>query len=76
MKDTAGKVIPKLGTDEIESLLASGTAYGGMIPKLKACLRAARAGTTCRIADGRFPGAAAGAVSGHFTGSTVNAEER
>jgi len=76
VKDTAGKVIPKLGTDEIESLLASGTAYGGMIPKLKACLRAARAGTTCRIADGRFPGAAAGAVSGHFTGSTVNAEER
>ncbi len=75
VKDRTGKVIQQFGTDEIESLLASGTAYGGMIPKLKACLRAARAGTTCRIADGRFPGAATDAISGHFSGSTVNAEE-
>lgn len=76
VKDSTGRVIQQLGTDETESLLSGGTAYGGMIPKLKACLRAARAGTTCRIADGRIPGAATGAISGHFTGSTVKAEER
>ncbi len=73
VRDSEGKVILQLGLDEIESLLASGTAYGGMIPKLRACLKAARAGTTCRIADGRVPGATDGAISGSFTGSTVKA---
>jgi acetylglutamate kinase len=71
VRDGGGKVIPILNPAEIESLLAGGIAYGGMIPKLKACLRAARAGVTCRITDGRLPGAADRAVTGNFTGSTV-----
>jgi acetylglutamate kinase len=76
VRDRGGKVIRNLSPAETESLLADGTAYGGMIPKLKACLRAARAGTTCRIADGRMPGAADRAISGNFTGSTIHAAGR
>ena len=76
VRNSDGKVIHKLNTEEIEALLAGGIAYGGMIPKLKACLRAARAGTICRIADGRIPRAAEMAISGDFAGSTVNAAGR
>jgi len=50
-----GKLLPQLSLGEAEALMASGVASGGMIPKVKACLRAlSNASTTC-IIDGRQP---------------------
>jgi len=52
--DEAGKLLPHLSPAEAESLMASGVASGGMIPKLRACLRAlSNTATSCIIIDGR-----------------------
>ncbi len=49
------KLIPQLSPSEAEALMVSGVASGGMIPKIKACLRAlSNTSTTC-IIDGRQP---------------------
>ena len=53
--DSSGKLLPQLSPSEAEALLASGEASGGMIPKIKACLRAlSNTSTTC-IIDGTQP---------------------
>ena len=53
--DPSGKLLPQLSTEEAEALIVSGVASGGMIPKIKACLKAlAGTATTC-IIDGRQP---------------------
>lgn len=53
--DGQGRLIGRLTAAEAGALIASGTASGGMIPKLEACLQAAAAGTDARIIDGREP---------------------
>jgi acetylglutamate kinase len=51
--DQSGTLLPWLSPAEAETLLGSGVASGGMIPKIKACLRAlSNASATC-IIDGR-----------------------
>jgi len=48
-----GRLLPQLSPSEAEALMVSGVASGGMIPKIKACLRAlSNTSTTC-IIDGR-----------------------
>ncbi|MDP2930974.1 MAG: acetylglutamate kinase [Chloroflexota bacterium] len=55
VSDSSGKLLPQLTPDEAQSLIASGVISGGMIPKVKACLRALpNASATC-IIDGREP---------------------
>lgn len=44
VKDEHGNTIPNLNREEINQLLESGVAYGGMRPKLRACLSALEAG--------------------------------
>lgn len=52
--DESGKLLPHLSPGEAEALLVSGVASGGMIPKIRACLRAtSNAATACVIIDGR-----------------------
>jgi acetylglutamate kinase len=53
--DQSGKLLPKLSPGEAEALVASGVASGGMIPKVKACLRALSGRATACIIDGRQP---------------------
>ena len=54
IKDHSGGHIAKMLASEAEELLASGVASGGMVPKIKACLKAVSNGsTTCVIMDGR-----------------------
>jgi len=53
--DGSGKLLPKLSPSEAEALLASGVASGGMIPKIKACLRASADTSATCIIDGRQP---------------------
>lgn len=76
IKDAAGNTLADITTEQVEELLSSGVASGGMIPKLKACLRAARASTTCRIVDGRKPHAIIDAIGGSRTGSTITTARR
>jgi acetylglutamate kinase len=72
IKNSDGNVLHDIKIEEVEELLSSGVAYGGMIPKLKACLRAAKAGVTCRIVDGRLAHAVSESVAGNFNGTTIN----
>jgi len=54
VSDQSGNLLSRLSPGEAEALVASGTASGGMIPKIKACLKAlSGASAACIIADGR-----------------------
>ena len=44
VRDESGRTLPRLGTREVETLLAGPAVGGGMRPKLLACLAALRAG--------------------------------
>ncbi len=76
IRDAEGNIIRDIRCEDIEWLLSSGVAYGGMIPKLKACLRAAEEGTECCIVDGRIPQAASNAIEGNIRGTTILAAGR
>ncbi|MEX2160227.1 MAG: acetylglutamate kinase [Dehalococcoidia bacterium] len=54
--DGSGAVCDTLSAEEASGLLAEGTVAGGMIPKVESALRAAAAGVSTAIADGRQPG--------------------
>jgi len=72
IRDGAGKVLPCLTPDEAGALLASGVASGGMIPKLKACLKAVgNTRTTCIIIDGRRKHALLDAVTRGGSGTII-----
>ena len=55
VRDQSGKLLPRLSPDEAEALMTSGVVSGGMMPKIKASIRAASADSTARIIDGRQP---------------------
>ncbi|MFH0847819.1 MAG: acetylglutamate kinase [Chloroflexota bacterium] len=74
--DKSGKLLPRLSRGEAEALIADGVASGGMIPKLRACLRALDAGSVARIIDGRPPHALAQEVEGRGEGTTIYAKNR
>lgn len=55
--DRKDKIFAKLNPQEIDELIADGTIYGGMLPKVKACLNALEAGCeSAIILDGRVRG--------------------
>jgi len=69
--DQSGNLLPNLSPDEAEALLASGVASGGMIPKVKACLRALSGTPLTRIIDGRQPHALIDEIEGKGGGTTI-----
>ena len=70
--DRQGKLLPNLSTEEAEALMTEGTASGGMIPKVKACLKAlSGASSACIIIDGRQPHALLGEIEGKSGGTTI-----
>lgn len=70
--DQKGKLVPQLSAAEAEALMASGTASGGMIPKVKACLKAlSGALKACIIIDGRQPHALLEEIGGKGGGTTI-----
>ena len=69
--DRSGNLLPRLSPDEAEALLASGVASGGMIPKIKACLRALSGTPLTRIIDGRQPHALLNEIEGKGGGTTI-----
>ena len=73
--DQSGKLLPQLSADEAEALMTSGVASGGMIPKVKACLRTlSRASTTC-IIDGRQQHALRKEIGGGGEGTTIGGKK-
>ena len=74
--DQSGKLLPQLLPSEAEALMASGVASGGMIPKVKACLRAlSNTKITC-IIDGRQPHALLKEIEGKGGGTTIELASR
>ena len=71
--DSSGKLLPRLTPAEVEPLMASGVISGGMIPKIKACLRALPDTPTARIIDGRQPHALIKEIEGNDSGTIISA---
>ncbi|MDD1650835.1 MAG: acetylglutamate kinase [Methylococcaceae bacterium] len=56
LMDKEGRVLTGLTTSTVDSMIADGTIYGGMLPKIKCALEAARGGVnSVHIVDGRVP---------------------
>lgn len=56
LKDAEGKTVSTITTEEIEKMIEEGVIKGGMIPKMKACMKAVRDGVgKAHILDGRVP---------------------
>lgn len=68
-----GSPLSELDAAQAAELIDSGVASRGMIPKLQACIRAARAGVRCHIVDGREPSALRTALAGSSLGTLVRA---
>ena len=53
-----GDVLTGLNTEQVDSLIADGTIYGGMLPKIRCALEAVQGGVnSSHIIDGRVPNA-------------------
>jgi acetylglutamate kinase len=53
-----GEVLTGLSTAEVNALIADGTIYGGMLPKIRCALEAVQSGvSSAHIIDGRVPNA-------------------
>jgi acetylglutamate kinase len=73
VRGAEGEALEGLHAGEIETLIASGTASGGMIPKLRAGARAAIAGACCYIVDGREAHALRSVLEGAASGTRITA---
>lgn len=71
IQDDSGKTIPRLTAAEARSLLSSGTASGGMLPKVAACLRALTHVNETRIINGRVPHALLSEYANGVGGTTI-----
>jgi len=72
--DQSGKLLPQLLPSEAEALVTSGVALGGMIPKVKACLRALSSTSTTCIIDGRQPHVLLREIEGEGVGTTIGVQ--
>ena len=56
LQNKAGEVLTGLSPQEVDGLIADGTIYGGMLPKIQCALDAVKGGvTSAHIIDGRVP---------------------
>lgn len=56
VQDKSGNVLTGLTTTQVDGLIADGTIYGGMLPKISCALSAVNSGvTSSHIIDGRVP---------------------
>jgi acetylglutamate kinase len=54
LQDKAGEVLTGLSTEQVDDLIADGTIYGGMLPKIQCALDAVKGGvSSAHIVDGR-----------------------
>jgi acetylglutamate kinase len=71
--DQSGKLLPQLTPRDAEALMASGVASGGMLPKIRACLRALSSTSTTCIIDGRISHALLKEIEKGGSGTTIGA---
>ena len=69
--DVSRRTIPRLLPEQARSLIESGVAAGGMIPKLEACLNALPKVGSAQILDGRRPHALLDCLEGKRNGTQV-----
>ena len=69
--DINGKTLERLSAPEFESLVRDGTISRGMLPKVKACLKASAAGCAALILDGRRQGTLRSALDGRIAGTQI-----
>ncbi|MCL6414299.1 acetylglutamate kinase [Aestuariirhabdus sp. Z084] len=56
LQDKEGNVLTGLSTEDVDGLIADGTIYGGMLPKIRCALSAVKNDvTSAHIIDGRVP---------------------
>jgi acetylglutamate kinase len=56
LQDKSGNILTGLSTSRVDELIADGTIYGGMLPKIQCALDAVKAGVaSAHIVDGRVP---------------------
>jgi acetylglutamate kinase len=73
VRDAGGGDLSELRAAEIEELINTKAATGGMIPKLRAGARACESGTRCHIIDGREAHALRAVLDGAHAGTRVMA---
>lgn len=69
--DEQDQIITSLNAERAAALRAGGTLGGGMIPKVDACFRAAEAGATAHMANGRVAGTLRRVVAGEAIGTFI-----
>lgn len=69
--DQSGQLLEALAPEEAEALIAAGVASKGMIPKIKAGVRALSQDGVTRIVDGRKPHALIREMAGSLKGTTI-----
>ena len=69
--DSSEKLIDRLSCDAARELVKSGTASGGMVAKVEACLMALPEVSATRIIDGRVPHALLKEIEGKGVGTTI-----
>ena len=69
--DANRRLIPRMTRGQARDLIASGIAFGGMIPKLEACVSALDTVGTGHIIDGRVQGALLECVDGGDVGTRI-----
>lgn len=69
--NSEGELIPQVTPKEASSLMSSGVASGGMMPKIRACLHALSTVTVTRIIDGRKPHILLEELKGRAKGTTI-----
>ena len=69
-----GGVLDSLSSTQAHELIDAGVIEGGMIPKVEACLRAASAGASAVIVDGREEHALLSLIDGTRAGTLVGQE--
>lgn len=69
--DAEGRTLAHVGAEEVRELISSGTAGGGMIPKLDAALRATAVGVRALVVNGRQEHALSAALAGEIVGTAI-----
>ena len=69
--DRSGNLLPRLSKNEAEELVAAGVASGGMIPKIRGCMRVADVAAVTCIIDGREPHALRNQIEGQGGGTII-----
>jgi len=72
--DEGGIALGRQHAREMQALLTRGVVSGGMIPKVKACVRALEAVQEAHIIDGHTPHALLECLRGHVRGTTIVAD--